>query len=125
MVGIDIAAERERVASAIRDVIPDKWTVYAAPRPSVSLPAVIIRAGRGDYLRRVTANGWEVSLDVEIVQGVAAGEVAYDILDAGLALIMPKLLTVEEIAANTVSTVDTMRTEGGAPVVVASIPIVI
>jgi hypothetical protein len=113
------------VASAIRDVIPDKWTVYAAPRPSVSLPAVIIRAGRGDYLRRVTANGWEVSLDVEIVQGVAAGEVAYDILDAGLALIMPKLLTVEEIAANTVSTVDTMRTEGGAPVVVASIPIVI
>jgi hypothetical protein len=122
MDGLDIKAERERVATAIRAAVPEKWTVYAAPPTSSALPALIVRPG-ADYIRRVTARVWDVSLDLEVVQPVAAGAEGQDVLDDVLAELLPQLLSIPELRVPGVSSAGRYRTEGGVPVIVATIPV--
>lgn len=122
MDGLDIKAERERVATAIRSVVPAKWTVYAAPPTTAVTPALIVRPG-SDYVQRVTARVWSVSLDLEVVQPVATGAEGQDVLDDVLAELLPQLLSIPELRVPGVSSAGRYRTEGGAPVIVATIPV--
>ncbi len=122
MDGLDIKAERDRVATAIRAAVPDKWTVYAAPPTTSVLPALIVRPG-ANYVQRVTARVWDVNLELEVVQQVASGAEGQDVLDDVLAELLPQLLAIPELRVPGVQSAGRYRTEGGAPVIVATIPI--
>lgn len=122
MDGLDIKAERERVATAVRAVVPEKWTVYAAPPTTVALPALVVRPGP-DYISRATPRVWDVSLVLDVVQPVAAGSVGLDVLDGVLAELLPALLAIRELRFGNVQSAGRMTTEGGAPVIVATIPV--
>jgi len=122
MDGLDIKAVREAAATAIRTVVPSKWTVYAAPTPSLALPALVVRPGT-DYIQRATARTWDVNLALDVIQPVAAGQVALDVLDDVLADLIPELLDITTLRFGNVQSVGSMQTEGGAPVIVATIPI--
>lgn len=120
---IDIKAERERVATAIRAAVPEKWTVYAAPPDTEVLPCIVVAAGT-TYLERVSFADWEVSLRLLLMQQVAAGGVALDVMDSALAEVIPALLLVEDIRLLRVEG-PALQTRAGVPAIVASIPIAI
>lgn len=124
---MDVKADRIRVADAIRAAIPEKWTVYAGPPVTEVLPCVIVTAGT-PYLERVSFHptaGWEASLRLLVMQQVAAGEVALDVLDGVLAELLPDLLLVEEMRVQRVDSVNELQTRAGVPAIVATIPIAI
>jgi hypothetical protein len=124
---MDVKADRERIATAIRGGVPTKWTVYSGPPVTEVLPCIIVAPG-SPYLERVTfsqSGGWEASLRLLVMQQVAAGEVALDVLDGVLAELLPDLLLVEEMRLQRVDTVQELQTRAGVPAIVASIPIVI
>jgi hypothetical protein len=121
---MDVKADRERIATAIRGGVPTKWTVYSGPPVTEVLPCIIVAPG-SPYLERVTFAHWEASLRLLVMQQVAAGEVALDVLDGVLAELLPDLLLVEEMRLQRVDTVQELQTRAGVPAIVASIPIVI
>jgi hypothetical protein len=64
-----------------------------------------------------------VSLTLDVVQPVAAGSVGLDVLDGTLADLLPALLAIPELRFGNVQSAGRMTTEGGAPVIVATIPV--
>lgn len=122
MVGLDIKAERERVATAVRGVVPTKWTVYPSTPTTLVFPALVVRPGN-EYLTRITRDVWQVGLSLDVFQTVAAGAVGQDVFDALMAELLPQLLSITDIRFGGVQSVGQMRTEGGAPVVFGSIPL--
>ncbi len=121
MIGIDIKAEREAVAVAVREVVPEGWTVYAGPPDTESLPCIVVAPG-SPYLERATARVWDVGLRLLIYQTVNAGAKANDVLDSVLAELVPRLLTAPTFRVLRVEAGDS-TTRGGVPVIAASIPI--
>lgn len=122
MDGLDIKAERERVATAIRAVVPAKWTVYPAPPESLAVPSLVVRPGP-DYITRATARVWDVNLTLDVIQTVNAGSVALDVLDGVLEELLPALLAIKELRFGNVQSAGRMSTEGGVSVIVATIPV--
>lgn len=124
MVGLDIKAERERVATAVRAVVPTKWTVYASQPNTLVFPSIVVRPG-DEYLTRVTRDVWQVGLALDVFQTVAAGAVGQDVFDDMIAELLPQLLAIKELRFGGVRAVGQLRTEAGAPVVFGSIPVTV
>lgn len=121
---IDVKAQREAIATAIRASVPSKWTVYAAPPDNEVLPCILVAPG-SPYMDRTTFSGWEAGLRLLVMQQVAAGAVALDVLDGVLAELLPDLLAVAEMRVQRVEAVQELQTRAGVPVIVATIPIAI
>lgn len=121
MIGLDITAEREAVATAVREVVPERWTVYASPPAAESLPCIVVAAG-SPYLERATVGTWTVGLRLLVYQAVTAGAEALDVLDDVLADLIPRLLSVRAFRVLRVEAGES-ATRGGVPVIAASIPI--
>lgn len=117
----DVKAERERVATAVRAAVPEKWTVYPGPPDIEALPCIVVAAGT-PYLQRATFVKWDVGLRLIVYQAITAGAQAIDVLDGVMAELLPQLLTVQEIRIERVETGES-TTRGGVPVIAASIPI--
>lgn len=117
----DVKAERARVATAIRAVVPEKWTVYAGPGDTEVVPSIVVAAG-SPYMQRATFAKWDIGLRLLVYQAVTAGAQAIDVLDAVMAELLPQLLTVNEIRIERVEAGES-TTRSGVPVIAASIPI--
>lgn len=113
---------REAVATAIRGIVPDKWTVYAWPHTIESLPCVIVEP-RAPYQERGSFRGRDLNLRLTILHQVAAGEHGGTVVDALLDDLLPALDTLADqgIAWQQVSSVGDASERAGVTAVGASI----
>jgi hypothetical protein len=114
--------QREAIAALIRPIAPDGWSVFASPPASEPVPAIVVGPG-SPYLERVTFGHNDHNYQLTLIQGVAAGAVALDVMDAVLDELLPALSTVKELRWKTVETAGNLTTRGGKDVVVATIPV--
>lgn len=115
-------ATREAIATALRSVVPEKWTVYPWPRPIESLPCVIVEP-RAPYQERGSFRGRDLNLRLTILHQVAAGEQGGTIIDDLLDDLLPQLDTLADqgIAWERVSAVGDASERAGVTAVGASI----
>lgn len=116
------ALTREAVATAIRGIVPDKWTVYSWPHTIESLPCVIVEP-RSPYQERGAFRGRDLNLRLTILHQVAVGEHGGAIVDALLDTLLPALdgLSDQGIAWQQVSSVGDASERAGVTAVGASI----
>lgn len=116
---IDVKAQRAAVATEIRSVVPEKWTVYAAPPAVEVVPAIIVGPAPA-YMERMTYTEWKAHLRLTVLQPVTAGASALDTLDAVLEELLPVLDAVLTFRVDRVESVGELVTRGGVEVVAAS-----
>ncbi len=122
---VDTAQEkREALQALVISVLPDTWTVYAAPPPVVTFPAVVI-APRTPYRGDLTFTKEQVSLALRIV--VQPGEDALDRIDAVMDLLCRGDQPILDIPSLTEVAIEgvVMATANGGDVMVGTINVTV
>lgn len=113
--------KRETVASLIRSVLADAWTVYDAPPPIVTIPSVIV-APEGAYRTLTTFDKEGVTLALRIV--VQPGDDALDTIDAVMDVLArgaEPLLDIPSVTRLEVAGIQPATLANGGDVLVGSI----
>jgi hypothetical protein len=116
---------REAIATALRAVVPDTWSVLSAPPAGPEpVPSITVGPGAPYQQRRRTFKGEpNRNYRLTIIQQVVHAA-ALDTLDAVLAELLPIFDTMTTVFTwESVSTAGDLQTRGGKDVVVAYIPI--
>ena len=122
---VDTAQEkREALQALIVSVLPDTWSIYAAPPVIVTTPAVVI-APRTPYRGDLTFTKEQVSLALRIV--VQPGEDALDRIDGVMDLLCRGDQPILDIPSLTEVAIEgvVMATANGGDVMVGTINVTV
>lgn len=96
---------REAVATALTDVVPTGWVVYAKPPSAPSTPCVVV-GPRNPYRVQETFASERVGFRVSVLMPPGAD---LDDLDEILDLLVPALWGIDALGVDQVSDVGTVR----------------
>jgi hypothetical protein len=103
---------REDVAAAVREVIPEKWTVYPWMPNVEVLPCVIVGAGV-PYRTHRTAGLDDLHLRLVVLYQITTGGLSADVIEAVIDLLLPKL-NEAGYGWDQVAVIDEITTRSGA-----------